>query len=114
MSQGIILNGAFVRVADLPQGFRAGDSRFLADGERDIQTFYWSVPDSLPAVNHAVLRSYDGTAFVARVGPGPCRVWGNSSIPCTHLVAVGRPQKNEGKVVFFIGKAEELERIIKQ
>jgi len=112
MSQGIIRNGAFVRVADGPQGFRAGESRFLADGERDLQTFYWSVPDSLPAVNHAVLRSYDGTAFVARVGPGPCRVWGNSSIPCTHLVAAGKPQKKEGKVVFFIGKAEELERII--
>ncbi len=113
MSQGIILNGAFVRVADGPQGFRAGGG-YPMDGERDLQTFYWSVPGSLPAVNHGVLRSYDGTAFVARVGPGPCRVWGNSSIPCTHLVAVGRPQNNEGKVVFFIGKAEELERIIKQ
>jgi formylglycine-generating enzyme required for sulfatase activity len=114
MSQGIILNGAFVRVADGPQGFRPGDRRFLETGDRDLQTFFWSVPGRLPAVNHAVLRSYDGTAFVARVGPGPCRVWGNSSIPCTHLVAVGRPQYNEGKVVFFIGKAEELERIIKQ
>jgi len=112
MSQGIILNDAFMRVADRPQGFRPGDRRFLEDGERDLQTFFWSVHNSLPAVNHGVLRSYDGTAFVARVGPGRCRVWGNSSIPCMHLVGVGRPQRKEGKVVFFIGEAAELARII--
>jgi formylglycine-generating enzyme required for sulfatase activity len=100
MTQGIILNGVFNRVADLPTSGRWGGP------------FFWSVNASLPPVNHAVLRSYDGTAFVARVAPNPCRVWGNGSIPCVHLVGVGKNHANEGRVVFFIGTSEALAPII--
>ncbi len=100
MTQGIILNGVFNRVADLPTSGRWGGP------------FFWSVNASLPPVNHAVLRSYDGTAFVARVAPNPGRVWGNGSIPCVHLVGAGKNHANEGRVVFFIGTSEALAPII--
>jgi hypothetical protein len=72
--------------------------------------FFWTLSDKLPAMNHVALRSYDGSAFVARVGKTKGRVWGNSSIPCTHLNESGA----EGKAVFFIGTAAELEQAIGQ
>jgi len=100
MTQGIILDGVFNRVADLPASGGWGGP------------FFWSVNSSLPPVNHAVLRSYDGTAFVARVAPTPCRAWGNGSIPCLHMVGVGGNHANEGRVVFFIGTSEALARVI--
>ena len=60
-------------------------------------------------VDHALLRSYDGTAFVTRIGPGPSHVWGNSSIPCMHLVPSRSKQPHTGSVIFFVGSLEELE-----
>ena len=96
MVQGIIRNGAFHRTADLPGTKGWGGP------------FFWSLSHSLPAANHAALRSYDGTAFVVRTAAAPCRAWGNGSIPCMHLRASG----SEGRVIFFIGAPEELERVI--
>lgn len=112
MTQGIVSNGCFLRVADMPTA-----SRSYWDKEKDVlrevrQPFFWAVHRTLPPVGHAILRSYDGTAFVARVGPGPARIWGNSSIPCTHLMPDGQPQPQIGRVVFFIGEIEELAKTI--
>jgi hypothetical protein len=110
MTQGVVLDGELLRAADMPVGDRS-----YWDKKRRVfvevrQPFFWEVDHDLPALNHAVLRSYDGTAFVARVGPGPCRVWGNSSIPCTHLVPGRWSPGRTGRVIFFIGLLEELEK----
>jgi hypothetical protein len=109
MTQGIVHDGKLLRVADMPVGFRPGWHREILRVE-DRQTLYWAVDRAAPASNHAVLRSYDGTAFVARVGPGPCRAWGNSSIPCTHLVPMEETPAQNGRVIFFIGPLEDLEK----
>ncbi|MFC1463101.1 formylglycine-generating enzyme family protein [Verrucomicrobiota bacterium] len=106
MTQGIVDDGKFLRVADMSVGFRPHWREDLR--KEDRTPFLWSVEKTAPVTNHAVLRSYDGTAFVARVGPGPCRVWGNSSIPCTHLAPEGRPMPQTGRVIFFIGPLSEL------
>jgi len=106
MVQGVLSEGKLLRVADMPVGFRPNATGPLRREAR--QPFYWAVDDAAPAGNHAVLCSYDGTAFVARVGPGMCRAWGNSSIPCTHLVSYNPPIVNCGEIIFFIGPAAEL------
>jgi formylglycine-generating enzyme required for sulfatase activity len=108
MTQGIVQEGKFLRVADMPVGFRPNWEGDLL--VKDRQPFLWAVDRAMPAGNHAVLRSYDGSAFVARVGSGPCRKWGNSSIPCTHLVPVDASPVQNGRVIFFIGPLEELEK----
>jgi hypothetical protein len=106
MTQGIVHDGKFWRVAGMPVGFRPGWRAKLDVEER--LPFHWSVDRATPLVNHAVLRSYDGTAFVARVGPGLCQAWGNSSIPCTHLIPVEGEPVLTGRVIFFIGPLKEL------
>jgi len=95
-----------LRVAEMPVGFRPNAGGPLRRDAR--QPFYWAVDSAAPAANHAVLRSYDGTAFVARVGPAPCWAWGNSSIPCTHLVNRKPSDVKQGQVLFFIGPASQL------
>ncbi|MDA1085490.1 MAG: SUMF1/EgtB/PvdO family nonheme iron enzyme [Verrucomicrobia bacterium] len=110
MTQGIVHDGKLFRVADMSAGFRPNWRANLTVEER--LPYYWSLEEAAPVVNHAVLRSYDGTAFVARVGPGPCRAWGNSSIPCTHLVPLREQPVQKGSVIFFIGPLEELAREI--
>ena len=70
--------------------------------------FFWAVDEDVPMSNHAILRSYDGTAFVARVGSVPCQAWGNSSIPCMHLAPVQTQPEQGGRVIFFVGSLEEL------
>jgi hypothetical protein len=106
MVQGVLSEGKLLRVADMPVGFRPNATGPLRRDAR--QPFYWAVDKAAPVGNHAVLRSYDGSAYVARIGPGLCRAWGNSSIPCTHLVSLDPPEVNQGQVVFFIGPAAEL------
>jgi hypothetical protein len=107
MSQGILTaDGRMLRVAEMPVGFRPNAAGPLLPQAR--QPFYWAVDSGAPAANHAVLRSYDGTAFVARVGRGLCWVWGNSSIPCAHLVHHESPDTQDGQVIFFVGSAAEL------
>ncbi len=66
----------------------------------------------MPVYHHAALRSYDGSAFVARVNAEPCRAWGNSSIPCMHLVQAGPMTVQGGSIIFFIGSAADLEKEI--
>ncbi len=107
MTQGIVRDGRFLRVADMPVGYRPNDDG--VDRSNARQPFYWAVDHSAPTANHAALRSYDGTAFVARINPGPCRVWGNSSIPCTHLVPSESNSRHSGKVLFFVGTPADLE-----
>ncbi len=104
--QGIVCDGKMLRVAEMPVGFRPGRHGLL--GVEDRTPFFWAVAANTPVGNHAVLRSYDGTAFVARVGSVPCQPWGNSSIPCTHLAPLETPPKQSGRVIFFIGPLEEL------
>ncbi len=108
MTQGIIHAGRFLRVADMPVGFRPNGGGVHSVGTR--QPFYWAVEEKAPEVNHGALRSYDGSAFVARVNPVPCQAWGNSSIPCMHLVPGGPMPVQSGSVIFFIGSAAELEK----
>ena len=108
MTQGIVHDGKFLRVADMPVGFRPGRPGALRVGDR--MTFFWAVDEAAPEVNHAILRSYDGTAFVARMGPVPCHTWGNSSIPCMHLAPREYPPVQNGRVIFFIGPPGELEQ----
>jgi hypothetical protein len=72
MVQGILVEGGkMLRVADMPVGFRPNAAGPLRLDAR--QPFYWAVDSAAPAADHAVLRSYDGTAFVARVSLGPAR-----------------------------------------
>jgi hypothetical protein len=80
--------------------------------------FAWSAAE-LELDNCAgILRSYDGTAYVARVQRPPCRVGGNSSIPCMHLgnwneEITPTPKKVDGeggKIVFLVGSLDELKR----
>ncbi|MBM4019355.1 MAG: formylglycine-generating enzyme family protein [Planctomycetes bacterium] len=107
MVQGVLVEGGkMLRVADMPVGFRPNAAGPLRLDAR--QPFYWAVDSAAPVANHAVLRSYDGTAFVARVGPASCRAWGNSSIPCTHLVNHKPSDVKQGQVIFFIGLASQL------
>jgi formylglycine-generating enzyme required for sulfatase activity len=106
IAQGVLYRGKFVRVTDHKAGFRPnwrGDVRV-----EDRQPYHWSVDSAVPPGNHALLRSYDGTAFVARIGSGRCGVWGNSSIPCTHLVPMDQNHPQAGRVVFFIGELDVL------
>ena len=110
MTQGVLSGGKLLRVADMPVGFQPNRTGLLRPEAR--QPFYWALDNAVPAGNHAVLCSHDGTAFVARVGPGLCRAWGNSSIPCTHLVPLEATPVQSGRVVFFIGPPEELAKQI--
>ncbi len=112
MTQGVVRDGRFLRVADMPVERRWSGKKDEPQVEIR-QPFFWSVDRNTPEGNHAVLRSYDGTAFVARIGPCPCRVWGNSSIPCMHLIPSSTAPTQSGRVVFFIGPAEELEKELK-
>jgi formylglycine-generating enzyme required for sulfatase activity len=104
--QGVIRDGRFCRVADMPVGFRPGRSAPLRAEER--ATLFWAADDLRPAGNHGILRSYDGTAFVARTGNNPTYVWGNSSIPCMHLAPCTIPAPPLGRVIFHIGPLEGL------
>jgi formylglycine-generating enzyme required for sulfatase activity len=99
--QGLIQDGQFCRVADMPVGFRPGRSAPLRAEER--ATMFWAVDNQRSAGNHGLLRSYDGTAFVARTGNDPTYVWGNSSIPCLHLAPCTIPAAPLGRVIFYIG-----------
>lgn len=110
MTQGIVVDGRFLRVADMPVESRSRWDTRRGGRAEERQPFFWSVDSALPPPSHAVLRSYDGTAYVARVGPCPCRVWGNSSIPCTHLVPVDGGAPPVGRVIFLVGSLADLER----
>ena len=61
-----------------------------------------------PNNNSVFLRSYDGTAYVARVNRPPCTVSSNSSIPCLHLFGPHGVDEEGGKIVFLVGSFEEL------
>ncbi len=65
--------------------------------------------------NHGVVRSFDGTAWVAHVATGACRIGGNLSNPCMHLEGPSRGDQNGngGKMVFFLGTAKELDPLLK-
>ena len=106
MAQGVVREGKLLRVADMPAG-PPSHTNGAVRGE-DRAPFLWKVDKTAPAGNHAVLRSYDGTAFVARVGPCPCSVWGNGSIPCTHVMPLATPPAQTGRVIFFIGPLRDL------
>jgi len=112
MTQGIIYGGEFLPVSGMPVPEHFTWDVKTGTAVKSRQPFFWTVESFLPPVNHLVLRSHDGSAFVARVGSGPCRAWGNSSIPCTHLVPVHWPSANEGRVIFFVGPLEDLEKEI--
>jgi formylglycine-generating enzyme required for sulfatase activity len=106
MAQGVLRAGTFVRVADGRSGVRPSWQGDV--GVEDRHPYSWCVDGEIPPGNHALLRSYDGTAFVARIGSGLCRVWGNGSIPCTHLIPGDANPAQTGRVVFFIGPLETL------
>lgn len=106
MAQGVLRAGAFVRVADNRSGVRPSWQGDVSAGAR--LPYSWCVDVEIPPGNHALLRSYDGTAFVARIGSGLCRVWGNGSIPCTHLIPGEANADQPGCLVFFIGSLETL------
>jgi formylglycine-generating enzyme required for sulfatase activity len=106
MTQGVVRDGAFLRVADMAPPARVTTNRFGRAAA--WPPFRWEVTDADPPVNHAILRSYDGSAFVARVGADACHVWGNSSIPCTHLVPIRPPRTHAGRVIFLVGPLEDL------
>ena len=106
MAQGVVREGRWLRVADMPVGFRPWRREPVRAEDRT--PFFWAVDEAVPPGNHAVLRSYDGTAFVARSGSVPCQPWGNSSIPCLHLAPTETPKVPGGRIIFFIGSLEEL------
>ncbi|MFZ4396514.1 MAG: formylglycine-generating enzyme family protein [Kiritimatiellia bacterium] len=108
MAQGVVRDGQWLRVADMPVGFKP----WRRDRVRmeDRTPFFWAVDASVPMGNHAILRSFDGTAYVARVGAVPCQPWGNSSIPCMHLAPEQTRTEQGGRVIFFVGPLEELIR----
>jgi formylglycine-generating enzyme required for sulfatase activity len=106
MAQGVIHDGNWLRVADMPVGFRPWRSARI--GAEDRTPYFWAVDEAVTMGNHAILRSYDGTAFVARVGSVPCHAWGNSSIPCMHLAPQQSRQEQGGRVIFFVGSPAEL------
>lgn len=104
MLQGVVHDGQFRFVHQMPC--------------TATNPFAWSAAE-LDADNCAgILRSYDGTAYVARVQHPPCRVGGNSSIPCMHLgnwneEITPTPKKVDGeggKIVFLVGSLDELKR----
>lgn len=110
MTQGIVRDGRFLRVADMPV-----EDRSYMDVKSKVrvtnrQPFFWSVDNVVSPTRHAILRSYDGTAFVARASHVPCNVWGNGSIPCTHLMPVNSANPQAGRVIFLIGSLAELDR----
>jgi formylglycine-generating enzyme required for sulfatase activity len=112
MVQGVVRDGNWLRVADMPVGFKPWRSVPLRVEDRT--PFFWAVDDAVPLGNHAILRSFDGTAFVARVGSVQCQPWGNSSIPCTHLAPLLSQAEQGGRVIFFVGSQEELAKEIQQ
>ncbi|MDP6439163.1 MAG: SUMF1/EgtB/PvdO family nonheme iron enzyme [Candidatus Brocadiia bacterium] len=96
MSQGAVVGGRLKMVKNMP-------------ASKAQVPFSWGVEELEDGNGSAILRSYDGTAFVATVGKPPCVVWGNSALsPCCHLH--GRPDVDGegGKVVFFIGSFADL------
>ena len=108
MTQGVVRNGTFLRVADMPVGFHpAHRARVRAENRTP---YFWAVDEAVSPGKDGILRSYDGSAFVARIGPDLCQVWGNGSIPCLHLSPVMEGREPGGRVIFFIGPLEELEK----
>ncbi len=106
LAQGVLRAGQWWRVADMPVGFKPWRSTRLSIADRT--PFFWAVDEAVPLGNHAILRSYDGTAFVVREGSVPCQPWGNSSIPCTHLAPLQDFREQGGRVTFFLGTLAEL------
>jgi len=108
VTQGIVYGRDFFRVADMPVTGRSHLDEKTGMIVESRQPYFWTLDHFLPPVNHVVLRSYGGEAFVARADTGPCRAWGNGSIPCAHLVQVGRQTRQTGRVIFLVGSQEEL------
>jgi len=108
MTQGVVRDSEFLRVADMPVGFHPWHKERLTAKSRT--PFFWAVDQAVSPGHHGILRSYDGSAFVARVGPEPCYVWGNSSIPCLHLPPIKNEREHAGRVIFFVGPLEDLEK----
>jgi len=102
--QGVVLDGRLGMVHQMPSA--------------TTNPFFWVASDYAPDNCSGILRSYDGTAYMARVARPPCRPGGNSSIPCMHMGEwAGElpkvPQKVDGeggKIVFLIGSLDELKR----
>ena len=94
MTQGVLVDGKLAMVNQMPS--------------TSSNPFAWSASEAAGGNNSGILRSYDGTAYVARVARAPCRPGGNSSIPCMHLSGGGKVDGEGGKIVFFIGAIDRL------
>jgi hypothetical protein len=55
-----------------------------------------------------LLRSFDGTAWVAFVGRPPNSVGGNGSIPCMHLYGRPKVDGEGGRIIFHVGPFDDL------
>jgi len=96
MTQGIVAGGKLRMVSQMPV--------------RGSSPFGWQAAEAPPGNNHGILRSFDGSAYIAAVATGACSIGGNSSNPCLHMSGPsrGKVDGNGGKFVFFIGSLEDL------
>lgn len=74
-------------------------------------SFGWTVGHDLPH-GAVITRSFDGSAFVAILGPDGGGCWGNGWPHCTHVTGPVRPapQDNEIRLLFFMGSLPDLLR----
>ena len=104
MLQGVLVGGQLRMVHQMPNAA--------------TNPFAWSASQIEPDNGGGILQSYDGTGYVARVNRPPCRVGGNSSIPCMHMghwneELTPTPKKVDGeggKLVFLVGSLEALKK----
>jgi hypothetical protein len=96
MTQGVVVDGKLKMI-----------SRMAGPGG---SPFSWSAGEIGKDNCCGILRSFDGTAYVASVGKPPCTVGGNSSHPCMHLGPRADVNGEGGKLVFFLGPFEELKK----
>ncbi|MBS3764341.1 MAG: SUMF1/EgtB/PvdO family nonheme iron enzyme, partial [Planctomycetes bacterium] len=79
MTQAVVIDGSPALIKNMPV-------------QKNGPPMVWSAAKVGAENTCGLLRSYDGTAWVAQVGKPPCGVHGNGSIPCMHLA--GRPEVN--------------------
>jgi len=97
-TQGVVVGGKLKMVSSMP----------LVGGGAP---FWWHAAEQEKRNNNCgIIRSYDGTAYMANVGKPHCTVAGNGSIPCMHLADRPDVDGEGGKMVFFIGSFEDLKR----
>lgn len=98
ITQGVVVNGQLRMVSQMPLGAAS------------TAPFSWSASETGPDTTGGIIRSYDGTAFMAYVGKGPATVGGNGSIPCMHLGNGLNADGGGGKLIFFIGTFDALKQ----